>query len=168
MWDFIVVPCKEAPLIDAVCDDANMDNMHWKGNVFILTKFSSLAAMEIDKMTTSWTDSGQISTKWHFSFSMVVISSNANYGLFNVQHMHCDKKIKMAYEGDDICDAKQDDAKICDMIRSQIARFMGPSGMASQETPTVAMMPTSVNGGCHNDCLWTSDDKDSIMTNLGF
>ena len=28
-------------------------NIHWNGNVFILMKFSSLAALEVVKMTTS-------------------------------------------------------------------------------------------------------------------
>ena len=49
---------------------------HWNENVVILTKFSSLAALEVVKMTTSSAASDQNVIKWrHFCFSAQAITA---------------------------------------------------------------------------------------------
>ena len=49
---------------------------HWNGNIFILTKFPSLAALEVVKMTTSSAASDENLIKMTFSFQCCIRATN--------------------------------------------------------------------------------------------
>ena len=63
---------------------------HWNENVFILMKFSSLAALKVVKMTTSSAASDENFVKRrHFRFSDVKINNNNNHK--NKKEENCSK-----------------------------------------------------------------------------